>query len=181
MDELVTITASRHDIEVAINDVGASHAERCLSSDNCECWDVQQRLQAALNTREQPMKEHAVRAVIADSITIEIEGTDPGVVVLEDGTEIVIPPGRKITFWKQPLWEANKADVAPSLDLQDVYDEMTDEMKAAAEQGFIENPVAQHYAQSQAMPHSRACGIRPHDHGIFCHDNCPTCHGKEMP
>lgn len=27
------------------------------------------------------------------------------------------------------------------------------------------------------LPHSRACGIRPHDHGPDCHENCPTCHG----
>ena len=26
-------------------------------------------------------------------------------------------------------------------------------------------------------PHSRACGIRKHDHGVACHSNCPTCHG----
>lgn len=27
-------------------------------------------------------------------------------------------------------------------------------------------------------PHSRACGITPHNHGLHCHENCPTCHGK---
>lgn len=27
-------------------------------------------------------------------------------------------------------------------------------------------------------PHSRACGIRKHDHGPDCHENCPTCGGK---
>lgn len=27
-------------------------------------------------------------------------------------------------------------------------------------------------------PHSRACGIRNHEHGPECHTNCPTCHGK---
>jgi hypothetical protein len=27
-------------------------------------------------------------------------------------------------------------------------------------------------------PHSRACGVRAHDHGTDCHENCPTCHGK---
>ena len=26
-------------------------------------------------------------------------------------------------------------------------------------------------------PHSRACGIIPHDHGTGCHSNCPTCGG----
>lgn len=26
-------------------------------------------------------------------------------------------------------------------------------------------------------PHSRACGITPHEHGTWCHSNCPTCHG----
>lgn len=30
-------------------------------------------------------------------------------------------------------------------------------------------------------PHSRACGIVPHDHGPRCHANCPTCHGREFP
>jgi len=27
-------------------------------------------------------------------------------------------------------------------------------------------------------PHSRACGIRNHEHGPDCHSNCPTCHGQ---
>lgn len=27
-------------------------------------------------------------------------------------------------------------------------------------------------------PHSRACGIRKHDHGPDCHRNCPTCGGR---
>lgn len=27
-------------------------------------------------------------------------------------------------------------------------------------------------------PHSRACGVRPHDHGVFCNSNCPTCKGR---
>ena len=26
-------------------------------------------------------------------------------------------------------------------------------------------------------PHSRACGIIPHEHGTGCHSNCPTCGG----
>lgn len=29
-------------------------------------------------------------------------------------------------------------------------------------------------------PHSRACDFRKHDHGIECHMNCPTCHGKNL-
>jgi hypothetical protein len=27
-------------------------------------------------------------------------------------------------------------------------------------------------------PHSRACGIRRHNHGSDCHANCPTCGGR---
>lgn len=27
-------------------------------------------------------------------------------------------------------------------------------------------------------PHSRACGIQPHEHGPACSTNCPTCGGK---
>ena len=27
-------------------------------------------------------------------------------------------------------------------------------------------------------PHSRACGVRPHDHGLWCNTTCPTCGGK---
>lgn len=27
-------------------------------------------------------------------------------------------------------------------------------------------------------PHSRACGVIPHQHGDRCHPNCPTCHGS---
>lgn len=29
-----------------------------------------------------------------------------------------------------------------------------------------------------ATPHSRACGIRKHDHGTDCNSNCPTCGGR---
>ena len=29
-----------------------------------------------------------------------------------------------------------------------------------------------------SAPHSRACGIRKHEHGTSCHSNCPTCGGK---
>lgn len=28
-------------------------------------------------------------------------------------------------------------------------------------------------------PHSRACGIKRHEHGRDCHANCPTCGGTE--
>ena len=28
-------------------------------------------------------------------------------------------------------------------------------------------------------PHSRSCGIRPHEHGLACKMDCPTCHGAE--
>lgn len=27
-------------------------------------------------------------------------------------------------------------------------------------------------------PHSRACGVRRHEHGPDCHRNCPTCGGR---
>ena len=30
-------------------------------------------------------------------------------------------------------------------------------------------------------PHSRACGIRKHEHGRECHSNCPTCGGSGVP
>jgi hypothetical protein len=30
-------------------------------------------------------------------------------------------------------------------------------------------------------PHSRACGIAPHEHGTGCHSNCPTCGGRAYP
>jgi hypothetical protein len=29
-------------------------------------------------------------------------------------------------------------------------------------------------------PHSRACGVRRHDHGPDCHPNCPTCGGRPL-
>jgi hypothetical protein len=35
-----------------------------------------------------------------------------------------------------------------------------------------------HIGVKDKRPHSRACGIRPHDHGPECHGNCPTCHGS---
>lgn len=28
------------------------------------------------------------------------------------------------------------------------------------------------------LPHSRACGIRKHEHGVACHRNCPSCQGR---
>lgn len=31
-----------------------------------------------------------------------------------------------------------------------------------------------------SAPHSRACGIRRHDHGSECHSNCPTCGGQPV-
>lgn len=33
---------------------------------------------------------------------------------------------------------------------------------------------------SDTRPHSRACGIIPHEHGRQCHRNCPTCHGGDL-
>lgn len=30
------------------------------------------------------------------------------------------------------------------------------------------------------LPHSRACGWGKHEHGVDCHSNCPTCHGKPI-
>jgi hypothetical protein len=29
-------------------------------------------------------------------------------------------------------------------------------------------------------PHSRACGLREHQHGVACNPNCPTCHGRPV-
>lgn len=29
-------------------------------------------------------------------------------------------------------------------------------------------------------PHSRACGIGPHEHGAACSKDCPTCHGDPL-
>lgn len=29
--------------------------------------------------------------------------------------------------------------------------------------------------QQAEGPHSRACGVQPHQHGTACHPNCPTC------
>lgn len=37
------------------------------------------------------------------------------------------------------------------------------------------------HASELIGPHSRACGWLEHDHGPRCSENCPTCHGKEMP
>jgi hypothetical protein len=30
------------------------------------------------------------------------------------------------------------------------------------------------------LPHSRACGVAYHDHGILCSSNCPTCGGENL-
>jgi hypothetical protein len=32
--------------------------------------------------------------------------------------------------------------------------------------------------EGDKRPHSRACGIRKHDHGPECSRNCPTCDGQ---
>jgi AcrR family transcriptional regulator len=103
--------------------------------------------------------EHPVRAVIADSITVEIQGSQPGVVVLEDGTEIVVPPGKKITFWKQQVLEGVRAGHAVEpIDMEDWprRDEMSAEMKAAALEGLDENPVARRYAEQYAHLNDRS-------------------------
>lgn len=31
----------------------------------------------------------------------------------------------------------------------------------------------------QKAPHSRACGIGMHQHGVGCHTNCPSCKGRD--
>lgn len=38
----------------------------------------------------------------------------------------------------------------------------------------VEGTVA---GSAKVGPHSRACGIRQHDHGPDCSQNCPTCGG----
>ena len=46
---------------------------------------------------------------------------------------------------------------------------------------FIDFQEVAHPAETLAMegaPHSRACGPTIHSHGLACHPNCPTCHGK---
>lgn len=30
------------------------------------------------------------------------------------------------------------------------------------------------------LPHSRACGPYNHEHGVGCHENCPTCGGTTI-
>lgn len=35
-------------------------------------------------------------------------------------------------------------------------------------------------SEPEVLPHSRACGFRPHEHGDACSTNCPTCHGKSI-
>lgn len=37
------------------------------------------------------------------------------------------------------------------------------------------------HGDDRSGPHSRACGARPHEHGLACHGNCPTCHGRVTP
>lgn len=35
-------------------------------------------------------------------------------------------------------------------------------------------------AKRKEGPHSRACGLHCQGHGLACHPNCPTCHGREL-
>lgn len=39
-------------------------------------------------------------------------------------------------------------------------------------------PDHKHVPHKDERPHSRACGIRQHEHGPDCSDNCPTCQGR---
>lgn len=39
-------------------------------------------------------------------------------------------------------------------------------------------PQATGVPAADQRPHSRACGIRPHDHGPACSSDCPTCGGR---
>ena len=50
--------------------------------------------------------------------------------------------------------------------------------------GSLRWPCPQHPPTPQVVetvegPHSRACGARKHGHGPECHQNCPTCAGKD--
>ena len=43
------------------------------------------------------------------------------------------------------------------------------------------HPVHVTVPPTDLRPHSRACGIRKHEHGRECHSNCPTCGGSGVP
>lgn len=46
-----------------------------------------------------------------------------------------------------------------------------------AESVEIDLPLAEvlQLPRQDQRPHSRACGVKPHEHGLECHPNCPTC------
>lgn len=39
-------------------------------------------------------------------------------------------------------------------------------------------PEAMDHITKRQRPHSRACGVTPHDHGAQCARDCPTCHPR---
>jgi len=53
---------------------------------------------------------------------------------------------------------------------------MADQVIDLVRKGVDHSPEAM--TVTREGPHSRACGIRRHDHGVDCHSNCPTCGGR---
>lgn len=39
---------------------------------------------------------------------------------------------------------------------------------------------ARNHLSRDNSPHSRACGIQPHEHGAACSKDCPTCGGNAL-
>lgn len=75
-----------------------------------------------------------------------------------------------------------RVDVARRLVLLDVGGEvtgMTSETTNALIQSLT-NARDEIDPTRDGRPHSRACGIRKHDHGRECSKDCPTCGGSAL-
>jgi len=53
-----------------------------------------------------------------------------------------------------------------------------DVVTVTIEPGDLLNDDAISRDETTHRPHSRACGIRKHQHGPECNSNCPTCGGR---
>lgn len=84
----------------------------------------------------------------------------------DDEREALLMEARRA---QRAVFLATDADVAE--DLSRIIRGLADALEACSRRPEVPEPSAE-------GPHSRACGIKRHEHGRECNDNCPTCHGK---
>lgn len=85
-----------------------------------------------------------------------------------------IDTGEQHTYWSiaSDLWEPTAVVIAKCVNAE------------AARRYGTPNPPSVYVDEWRTQqpfdqrPHSRACGVRRHEHGPDCHPNCPTCGGR---